>query len=81
MEQQKNFMKKCEICNLYATNLCYECMSYFCNSCFQFVHEKDYNSKHKKEEIDYYAPVDTKCSLHKNNPLNLFCLEEQGKFK
>ena len=75
---EQNQIKKCEICKEYATSLCMKCMSYFCDSCFKYVHEKKENSQHKKEKIDNYVPIDTKCSTHINYPLDYFCLDEKG---
>ena len=80
MEPKIEFLKKCDICNSYAKSLCYECLSYYCDSCFKLIHEKEKNSKHKKEELDPYIPIDLKCRIHTKNPLNLFCLEEKGKY-
>ena len=74
----ENTIKKCEICNSFAKFLCYKCISYFCEGCFKYVHDKEYNSKHKKEEIDAFVPIDTKCPEHSKSPMNLFCVEEKG---
>ena len=76
--KQKNF-KLCEICQAEATNLCLKCISYFCDSCFKFIHDKKVNNQHKKESIDYFVPIDTKCPEHPKIPLTLFCADEQGK--
>ena len=78
MEKQNDVLKKCEICASYATILCNDCMSYYCDSCAKFIHTKDNNSNHKNEPIDPFVPIDTKCSTHARNPLDLFCLEEKG---
>ena len=75
---QKNF-KQCEICKVEATNLCLKCLSYFCDSCFKYIHDKQANNQHKKEKIDYFVPIDTKCPEHPNIPLTLFCADEKGK--
>ena len=77
-ENQKNF-KICEICNLDDTNLCFQCSSYFCDSCFKFIHEKPVNSHHTKEKIDPYIPIDLKCPEHPKILNNLFCADEKGK--
>ena len=74
----KNF-KRCEICKSDPTSLCLECLSYYCEGCYKFVHDKEENSSHKKEKIDYFVPIDTKCPDHPKNPINLFCIEEKGK--
>ena len=76
----KNIIKKCEICGIEATNLCLKCISYYCDSCFKFIHDKQINNQHKKEKIDYYAPIDTKCPEHPKIPITLFCVDEKGKF-
>jgi len=78
--EQNSLLKKCEICDEYAKSLCYECMTYYCDACYKYVHEKQKNIKHKKEQIDPYVPIDTKCSLHPKNSISLFCLEEKGNF-
>ena len=70
--------KKCELCKDNATSLCFQCYMYLCDSCFKFIHDKPVNNQHKKEKIDYYVPIETKCPEHQNVPLNLFCLEEKG---
>ena len=79
-EKQKNF-KICEFCKSQATVLCLECIynNYFCDSCYKIAHDKEEYRKHKKEKIDYFVPIDTRCSEHPNVALNLFCLDEKGK--
>ena len=78
MEPKTELIKKCEICTSYANSLCYECLNYYCNSCYKFIHDKENNSKHKKEKIDPFVPVEIKCPLHSKSPLNLFCIKEKG---
>ena len=53
MEINKNSkeFKVCDICKINATSLCFKCNSYFCDSCFKFVHDKKANLNHKKEDI------------------------------
>ena len=75
----EKIQKKCDICGDESVNLCLTCFSYFCNSCYKFVHEKSINSQHKKEIIDSYIPIETKCPYHPKNLLNLFCVDEKGK--
>jgi hypothetical protein len=41
------------------------------------IHDKKENINHKKEKIDYYLPIDLRCNIHQNVPLNLFCLDEK----
>jgi hypothetical protein len=78
MEKNENFIKKCGICESDATCLCLDCLNYFCEICFKFIHEKK-KSNHKKEKIDLYVPIDIKCPEHQNGILDLFCIEEKGK--
>ena len=80
MEDKSEHLKKCDICASYATSLCFKCLNYYCDTCFKFVHDKQINSEHKKEQIDPYVPIDTKCILHPKNPISLFCLEEKGNY-
>ena len=52
---------------------------HFCDSCYKIAHEKIDDNKHKKEKIDYFNPIETKCQKHPKVPINLFCLDEKGK--
>jgi len=80
MKDNKNNFKFCDVCKSKATLFCMECLcNYFCDSCYKLFHDKKENCNHKKEKIDYYAPIDIRCPEHKNVPLNLFCLDEKGK--
>ena len=79
MENIQSKVKLCELCHSEAKCLCFECFMYFCDSCFKFIHEKSTNKEHKKENIDYFVPIDFKCTEHPKNLLNLFCLDEKGK--
>ena len=36
------------------------------------------NKEHKKEIIDYFAPIELKCKKHPKNIMNLFCIDEKG---
>ena len=72
--------KKCELCLIDATCLCYKCMSYYCDSCFNFFHKNEERKSHQKEKIDYYVPINVKCSEHKLVPMNLFCVDDKGKY-
>ena len=71
--------KKCEICEEKASNLCFKCLSYFCDSCFKFIHEKKNKKDHKKELIDPFVPIKMKCPDHPLNAITLFCINEKGK--
>ena len=77
--KDNNMEKKCEIYEENATNLCLKCMSYFCDSCFKFIHEKKNKKDHQKELVDPFAPIDTKCRDHPLIPITLFCINEKGK--
>ena len=76
----KSIIKKCDMCKKEATSICFQCMHYFCDSCYKICHENKENQSHKKEQIDYYIPFDVRCPEHILSPMNLFCLEEKGKF-
>lgn len=71
--------KLCEICNQLATSLCFKCINYYCESCFKFVHEKEINKGHHKDNINNFLPIDLKCPDHPKIPMNLFCIDEKGK--
>lgn len=70
--------KECDICQLNATCLCYECNFYFCESCYKLYHSKQNRSGHNKESIDHFIPIDLKCPEHPKDRINLFCLAEKG---
>ena len=68
---------KCELCNENAEHLCLNCNSYYCEACFKFIHNKNKKNNHKKENIDLYVPIPTKCPIHPDVPINLFCSNEK----
>ena len=74
-------LKKCDICKKDAACLCYKCMSYFCIFCFKIAHNNEENKLHKNYKIDYFAPINLKCSKHKLYPMGLFCINEKGTLK
>ena len=78
-KKSKN-IKDCEICEYNATCLCFKCNSYFCDNCYKVIHDIKKNNSHKKENIDPFVPIDLKCPNHLQNPMNLFCINEKGKF-
>jgi len=81
MEVKKNFIQ-CEMCkDEEATILCLDCHNYFCEACFKFVHDRKKNKDHKKEKIDLFIPIDITCPDHNRVPINLFCVDEKGKYK
>ena len=77
---EDNFLiKKCDVCGYEAKSLCFKCMQYFCDSCYQTAHKIEEKKSHVKEKIDYFCPIDIKCPLHKIHPMVLFCIDEKGK--
>ena len=72
-------IKKCEVCKNDAKCLCFQCMSYFCDSCYKLSHSNEEYKTHKKDKIDYFVPIDLKCSSHKLHPMDLFCINDKGK--
>ena len=80
MDEGNKNNKYCQLCGEIASNLCFDCVMYLCNSCFKFIHDKNLNKNHKIEKIDLFAPFDLKCQIHPKDRINLFCLEEKGKF-
>ena len=78
MEKDKNENKLCEICGEIASSLCLQCINYLCDSCYKFIHDKQWNNHHKKEKIDNFIPIETKCLNHPKYPLGLFCVNEKG---
>ena len=77
MKNKVQNIKDCEYCEASSTCLCFDCLEYYCEDCFKMVHSKPKKSKHKKEEIDPYIPLDLKCPDHQKVPNNLFCLDEK----
>jgi len=78
MEKEETMNKQCELCKETATNICFDCSFYLCDSCFEFLHEKKANLEHKKDEIDPFISIDIKCPEHQKIPMNLFCLKEKS---
>ena len=60
MNKGLKLIKKCGICEADAIFICFDCLNYFCESCYKYVHEKKKNH-HKKENIDPYVPPEIKC--------------------
>ena len=79
MEDNQKYYKLCDVCKIQATSLCLDCLfiNYYCEWYYKIAHDKKEYNNHKKEQIDYYVPIETKCPEHQNVPLNLFCLEEK----
>ena len=80
MENRHKNIPECEVCGNEANSICYECYMYFCDSCYKIAHSKKQDNKHKKEKIDYFVPIETKCLEHHKVPINLFCLDEKGNY-
>jgi len=76
MEEIQKFY---EICKDQANRICFDYQFYLCDSCFKFIHEKNSNSLHKKEEINPFNPMEIKCPEHPKNQINLFCISEKSK--
>jgi len=73
-------IKLCDICESNATCLCFQCNNYFCEICYKMIHDKKKNNNHKKENIDPFIPIELKCPIHPQNPMNLFCVNEKGNY-
>ena len=79
MEKNQKNVKQCDMCkDTDAMSLCTECFSYYCDGCYKQVHGKKRNKDHKKESIDFNVPIDTWCTQHEKNAINLFCLDEKS---
>ena len=59
--EKKIILKECELCNTYASCLCFECKSYYCNKCYEIIHSIKKSPIHKKEDIDAFVQIDLKC--------------------
>ena len=79
MENSIMEKKKCEICKCKATNICFECLSYLCDSCYKCIHDKEQNFFHHKDEIDSFISIDIKCPIHSKSAINLYCVNEKSK--
>ena len=81
MEEKKMNFKLCDICKSQATLFCSDCecvCNYYCDSCYKFVHDKKININHKKEKIDFFIPIETKCPVHQKVDYNLFLLSSKS---
>ena len=78
MKNKEN--KECEFCGESSTCFCFECLNYYCDKCYKFIHDMPKNSKHKRENIDPYVQIDIKCPDHPKVPMNLFCSNEKGNY-
>lgn len=70
-------VKECELCEEEAAVLlCPECCKCYCDRCSEFVHKRESKRGHTEEPIPEGVRVDARCPLHKDNPLEMFCVDE-----
>ena len=70
-------VKLCEFCGEQpATVLCAECCKCLCDECNEYTHKKASMKRHKTETIPEGVIVDARCSLHNDEPLSMFCVDE-----
>ena len=74
-----SIIKKCDFCKKEASSLCFQCMLYYCDTCYKIAHNEEENKLHKKEKIDFFVPMDIKCPENPNVRISLFCINEKGK--
>jgi len=79
--EKKIILKEFELCNTYASCLCFECNNYYCNKCYEIIHSIKKSPIHKKEDIDAFVQIDLKCQKHPKDRINLFCVDEKDKSK
>ena len=77
---KNSIIKQCEMCGENATNICFKCIMYLCDSCDKAIHNMKLSKQHKKEKIDFFVPIDLRCPQHKLSPMNLFCANEKGNY-
>ena len=77
MKEQKE--KLCELCKEIADYICFDCSFYLCDSCFEFIHEKEANAEHKINSIDPIVPFFLKCEKHPQIPISQFSIKEKSK--
>ena len=78
MENIKKSNKIYEICGEMANILCFDCISYYCDICSNFIHVKEINKMHKIDKIDLFRLLNIKCGIHPNKKLDLFCVDENS---
>ena len=78
MDKKSKLIKECELCGNSAKIPCFECRNYYCEKCYKYIHDIPKNSKHQKEGIDPFIPIDIKCPEHPEHPIFLFCVDEKG---
>ena len=71
--------KECLRCEKNATIACFGCKKYYCENCFNLMHEKDKLKIHKKEEISRFLSIEFDCLKHEGYQITSFCLADKGK--
>ena len=67
----------CELCGEQPLSvLCAECCRCYCDECNGYVHKKSSKKGHNIEVIPEGVVVNAMCPLHKNNALEMFCVDE-----
>jgi hypothetical protein len=79
--EEKLADKECCFCKGSSTTICFKCMNYYCDSCFNICHKDEKIKNHEKEKIDELINIEVRCSLHELVPMNLFCLDDKGNLK
>ena len=76
MEESKKG-KLCEFCNEQPVSvLCAECYKCYCDECSKVIHRMGSKKGHKVEAIPEGVVVNAMCPLHKNNALEMLCVDE-----
>ena len=72
--------EKTNVCGLCeeqpAVLLCAECCKCYCSECNKLIHKMAKKKGHRAEPIPGGVRVEAMCPLHKNKPLNMFCVDE-----
>ena len=67
----------CELCREQPVSvLCAECCRCYCGKCNKFMHEIGSKKGHKIEAIPEGVVVNAMCPIHKNIPLEMFCVDD-----
>ena len=70
-------VKLCELCEEEAAaTLCLDCYKCYCDKCSKFVHGLTKKKEHRMEPVRRDSLIDTMCHVHKNNPLEFFCVDD-----
>ncbi len=80
MENVIKRFKYCEICKEEANIICFDCINYYCDSCSNFIHEKEINKGHIKDKININRLLNIKCKIHPNKSLDFFCVDENSNY-